>query len=773
MSTLQNDIDVFIPKAQRKIASLGEDMLAKDKNNLCIDFEISLIQELFSGIRLLESTACDCLTRNDKYKIIHHLSYKANLTIVPVGAYLNTDPTTIIIPSPSFNNGPQGDKGNNGWSGVYAVVTDGSRRVLQLVDWTGGQGSKPSTGFYLSSTGFTSDISLAEDIRGAVGATGSTGANGSAGANGTNGTNGTNGSDGADGADGFDGWSAIYSIISDGTRRVLQVSAWTGGGGTPPDTGDYLGVTGFVTDIADAVDIRGESGLKGDPFTINAMGDLSNRNTYDDEGTGFTYLAEDTGDVYIKSSPLTGDWGPPVSFVGQKGWSPSLNTVEDGDRIVLQVSDWFGGQGTKPDSGEYLGPLGFTSDISQATNIRGLTGEFIINAASDLSDRPTFDGEARPFVFYAVDDGKIYFKNSNVSGDWTPGYDWRGERGPDGPAGTAGTNAFTFTSASFVQPSVNSNVTITVINTSWISVGQILYIENGGYYSVVSVPGTSSLTIKNLGYAGNASPSSTIPSVSKISPSGIPGAGDITNGGNSFTDDIEIGTNDAFDLIFKTDNTTQATLDTDGLFTIKKIEINGTEDTGTPDAAIRINRILSANLASGHGFRDQTDFRQDTYSYCAFDAASTIGLNSFGHIIGFQSRIAANDGPGSEIISIGAYEAVNGGTTQDMYGFVSAPTVFGGFGGKIGNNRYGARIYDVGGAGAIDGTNYGIYIDSLTRGTTDDWAIYTAGSTKSYFGGEIQIGNTVNSVSPTSPNRTITMVIGGTTYYLHAKTTND
>jgi hypothetical protein len=39
--------------------------------------------------------------------------------------------------------------------------------------------------------------------------------------------------------------------------------------------------------------------------------------------------------------------------------------------------------------------------------------------------------------------------------------------------------------------------------------------------------------------------------------------------------------------------------------------------------------------------------------------------------------------------------------------------------------------------------------------------------------GVLAIGNTVNTVSPTSPNRTITMVIGGTTYYLHAKTTND
>lgn len=41
------------------------------------------------------------------------------------------------------------------------------------------------------------------------------------------------------------------------------------------------------------------------------------------------------------------------------------------------------------------------------------------------------------------------------------------------------------------------------------------------------------------------------------------------------------------------------------------------------------------------------------------------------------------------------------------------------------------------------------------------------------FAGSISIGNTVNTVSPTSPNRTITMVIGGTTYYLAAKTTND
>jgi hypothetical protein len=39
--------------------------------------------------------------------------------------------------------------------------------------------------------------------------------------------------------------------------------------------------------------------------------------------------------------------------------------------------------------------------------------------------------------------------------------------------------------------------------------------------------------------------------------------------------------------------------------------------------------------------------------------------------------------------------------------------------------------------------------------------------------GTFVVGSAVNTVSPTSPNRTITINIGGTLYYLHAKTTND
>jgi hypothetical protein len=41
---------------------------------------------------------------------------------------------------------------------------------------------------------------------------------------------------------------------------VLQVADWTGGTGTKPTTGQYIGASGLVNNIAEAVDIRGAAG---------------------------------------------------------------------------------------------------------------------------------------------------------------------------------------------------------------------------------------------------------------------------------------------------------------------------------------------------------------------------------------------------------------------------------------------------------------------------------------------------------------------------------
>ena len=68
--------------------------------------------------------------------------------------------------------GATGSNGSDGWSPTFTVASDGSRRVLQVTDWVGGTGTKPTTGLYVGTTGFTSDITLAVDIRGPTGAPG-------------------------------------------------------------------------------------------------------------------------------------------------------------------------------------------------------------------------------------------------------------------------------------------------------------------------------------------------------------------------------------------------------------------------------------------------------------------------------------------------------------------------------------------------------------------------------------------------------------------------
>lgn len=70
---------------------------------------------------------------------------------------------------PEGAQGIQGSAGNNGWSPSFAVVTDGARRVLQVNDWAGGEGTKPATGDYVGATGLTPIIGDAVDIRGPAG----------------------------------------------------------------------------------------------------------------------------------------------------------------------------------------------------------------------------------------------------------------------------------------------------------------------------------------------------------------------------------------------------------------------------------------------------------------------------------------------------------------------------------------------------------------------------------------------------------------------------
>lgn len=80
------------------------------------------------------------------------------------------------------------------------------------------------------------------------------------------------------------------------------------------------------------------------------------------------------------------------------------------------------------------------------------------------------------------------------------------------------------TSAQFTQPASAANVAITVTKTSPFTVGAEIFIENGGFYEVVSIANATGMTVKNLGYPDNASPAATVASGSDIIIVGARGA---------------------------------------------------------------------------------------------------------------------------------------------------------------------------------------------------------------------------------------------------------
>ena len=102
--------------------------------------------------------------------------------------------------------------------------------------------------------------------------------------------------------------------------------------------------------------------------------------------------------------------------------------------------------------------------------------------------------------------------------------------------GINGYNAFTVTTASYVQPAVNTNVTISVSNNSqytgvWAVAGQTIYIDNGGYYivdSVVSSTATSIVVKYESDYAtfnqALTAAGNTVATNKKVSPAGKKGA---------------------------------------------------------------------------------------------------------------------------------------------------------------------------------------------------------------------------------------------------------
>ena len=195
---------------------------------------------------------------------------------------------------------------------------------------------------------------------GATGATGQTGAKGNKGDKGdkgdtgATGSQGSNGQNGIDGVDGDDGWSPIYALVARGDDLVIQITDWVNPNPSAlnkPNFPVYISLTGFTTNINNAVNIKGSKGDKGD------KGDTGN-----------------TG--------ATGNTG----VNGNDGWSPIIKLKEEDDKLYFYLEDWVNGTGVKPITFGFISSDGITETPVDGSDIMSLP---VTISFADITDKPT------------------------------------------------------------------------------------------------------------------------------------------------------------------------------------------------------------------------------------------------------------------------------------------------------------------------------------------------------------------------------------------------
>lgn len=105
------------------------------------------------------------------------------------------------------------------------------------------------------------------------------------------------------GQPGNNGWTPVFSVVADGsTREVLRVIDWVGGGGTKPMTGQYVGASGFVMVIGDAVNIKGSGTDTNITDQLNSLETALNDTDADSKGVPLYgwYILQEGTDIGFK-----------------------------------------------------------------------------------------------------------------------------------------------------------------------------------------------------------------------------------------------------------------------------------------------------------------------------------------------------------------------------------------------------------------------------------------------------------------------------------------
>ena len=189
-------------------------------------------------------------------------------------------------------------------------------------------------------------------------------------------------------------------------------------------------------------------------------------------------------------------------------------------------------------------------------------------------------------------------------------------------------DSFTSITGTFTQPSVSGNTaSLTVGNSSWMVVGQIVFVTTGGYYTVASKADTTHVVLTNLGYTGNTAPAST-GNGGTISPGGVQGATGATgatgaagaNGADGFTNSGSLGLSGG---------TTTLTAGTIGYFPIIAVAANVSTASGGNQDPVNVGGtldpvVVTQSSAGGFGYT----FTYTLYKNGSANGACTISGSS-------------------------------------------------------------------------------------------------------------------------------------------------
>ena len=193
---------------------------------------------------------------------------------------------------------------------------------------------------------------------------------------------------------GYDGWSPVLAVAADGARRVLQVTSWTGGEGSAPSSGLYVGSAGLVATAAEAVDIRGATGTTGNTGaagSAGATGATGPANTLS-VGTVTTGAAGSSASVTVAGSAPA----QTISFAIPRGDTGTTGAAGPTGPTGPAGADGIDG---------WTAPYALTYGATVTPNLASYTG-FTLTATGNFTlANPTGQSAGQPFWIAITQDG--------------------------------------------------------------------------------------------------------------------------------------------------------------------------------------------------------------------------------------------------------------------------------------------------------------------------------------------------------------------------------